>query len=142
MITIAPHDTSTPGDQVPFPVTIVYSKQVSGSGSANAFVFCESTDGGRDIRWIAAASAAAYIRTRAGHARLAVQLHQRSPAPRTLRVRFSPFPADPSTQEQSVEVSLEATPWQTCVVAAPAWSVLSGAPASAGLPNRLKPVLH
>lgn len=43
VITIAPHGTSTPGDQVPYQVTIVYSKQVSGTGNANAFVFCETT---------------------------------------------------------------------------------------------------
>jgi hypothetical protein len=31
---------------VPYQVTIVYSKQASGTGSANAFVFCESTTDG------------------------------------------------------------------------------------------------
>jgi hypothetical protein len=46
VITIAPHDTSNPGDQVPYQVTLVYSKQVSGTGNANAFVFCESADDG------------------------------------------------------------------------------------------------
>src|SRR5439155_23222695 len=46
VITIAPHGTSNPGDHVPYQVTIVYSKQASGTGSANAFVFCESTDDG------------------------------------------------------------------------------------------------
>jgi hypothetical protein len=46
VITIAPHGTSNPGDHVAYQVTIVYSKQASGTGSANAFVFCESvTDG-------------------------------------------------------------------------------------------------
>jgi hypothetical protein len=45
-VTIGPHGTSTnPGDLV-YQVTLVYSKQVSGTGSANAFVFCESTDDG------------------------------------------------------------------------------------------------
>jgi hypothetical protein len=43
VITIAPHGTSNPGDLVPFRVTLVYSKQVSGTGSANSFVFCETT---------------------------------------------------------------------------------------------------
>jgi hypothetical protein len=46
VVTIAPHGTSNPGDHVAFQVTIVYSKQASGTGSANAFVFCESTDDG------------------------------------------------------------------------------------------------
>jgi len=46
VITIAPHGTSNPGDQVAYQVTLVYSKQTSGTGSANAFVFCESTDDG------------------------------------------------------------------------------------------------
>ena len=46
VITIAPHGTSAnPGDLV-YQVTIVYSKQTSGTGSANAFVFCESTTDG------------------------------------------------------------------------------------------------
>jgi hypothetical protein len=45
-ITIAPHGTSAnPGDLV-YQVTLVYSKQVSGTGSASAFVFCESTTDG------------------------------------------------------------------------------------------------
>lgn len=43
VITIAPHGTSNPGDHVPYQVTIVYSKQASGTGNANAFVFCETT---------------------------------------------------------------------------------------------------
>lgn len=46
VITIAPHGTSNPGDNVTYQVTIVYSKQASGTGSANAFVFCESTNDG------------------------------------------------------------------------------------------------
>ena len=44
VITIAPHGTSNPGDLVPFQVTLVYSKQVSGTGNANNFVFCETTN--------------------------------------------------------------------------------------------------
>ena len=43
VVTIAPHGTSHPGDVVPYQVTLVYSKQVSGSGNANGFVFCETT---------------------------------------------------------------------------------------------------
>jgi hypothetical protein len=46
VVTIAPHGTSNPGDHVAYQVTLVYSKQTSGTGSANAFVFCESTDDG------------------------------------------------------------------------------------------------
>jgi len=42
VITIAPHDTPS-GD---YQVTIIYSKQVSGTGNANSFVVCESTDNG------------------------------------------------------------------------------------------------
>jgi hypothetical protein len=49
VITISPHGTSNPGDQVPYQVTIVYSKQASGTGNANAFVFCESTTEG--VTW-------------------------------------------------------------------------------------------
>ncbi|HEY1563491.1 MAG TPA: hypothetical protein VGF72_02275 [Gaiellaceae bacterium] len=49
VITIAPHGTSNPGDHVPYQVTLVYSKQTSGTGSANAFVFCESIDEG--VNW-------------------------------------------------------------------------------------------
>jgi len=43
VITIAPHDTPTDDYQV----TIVYSKQISGSGNANNFIFCISTDNGQ-----------------------------------------------------------------------------------------------
>jgi hypothetical protein len=42
VITISPHDTPAGA----YLVTLVYSKQVSGTGSANAFIFCESTDNG------------------------------------------------------------------------------------------------
>ena len=42
MITISPHDTPAGA----YLVTLVYSKQVSGTGNANAFVFCESTNDG------------------------------------------------------------------------------------------------
>jgi hypothetical protein len=49
VITISPHGTSNPGDQVPYQVTIVYSKQVSGTGNANSFAFCESTTEG--VSW-------------------------------------------------------------------------------------------
>jgi hypothetical protein len=49
VITIAPHGTSNPEDHVTYQVTIVYSKQASGTGSANAFVFCESIDDG--VNW-------------------------------------------------------------------------------------------
>ena len=42
VITISPHDTPAGA----YLVTLVYSKQVSGTGNANAFVFCESTDDG------------------------------------------------------------------------------------------------
>jgi hypothetical protein len=58
VITIAPHGTSAnPTDKVPYQVTIVYSKQASGTGSANAFVFCESTDDGAN--WTTLPSCAA-----------------------------------------------------------------------------------
>src|SRR5436190_11417207 len=40
VITISPHDT--PNDD--YRVTLVYSKQLSGTGSANSFIFCESTE--------------------------------------------------------------------------------------------------
>jgi len=46
VITIAPHDTSANAGDLVYQVTIVYSKQASGTGSANAFVFCESTTDG------------------------------------------------------------------------------------------------
>jgi hypothetical protein len=42
VITISPHDTPAGS----YLVTLVYSKQLSGTGSANAFSFCESTDNG------------------------------------------------------------------------------------------------
>jgi hypothetical protein len=42
VITISPHGTPPSAYQV----TLVYSKQVSGTGNANAFIFCESTDNG------------------------------------------------------------------------------------------------
>jgi hypothetical protein len=42
VITIAPHDTPDGA----YPVTLVFSKQVSGTGNANAFIFCESIDEG------------------------------------------------------------------------------------------------
>jgi hypothetical protein len=42
VITISPHDTPSGAYQV----TLIYSKQVSGSGPANGFIFCESTDNG------------------------------------------------------------------------------------------------
>jgi hypothetical protein len=38
-------------------VTIVYSKQVSGTGSANAFVVCESKDNGASFHQLSACSA-------------------------------------------------------------------------------------
>jgi hypothetical protein len=52
VITIAPHDTPTADYQV----TIVYSKQVSGTGNANAFVVCESTDNGSSFHVLQACS--------------------------------------------------------------------------------------
>jgi|tagenome__1003787_1003787.scaffolds.fasta_scaffold20979376_2 hypothetical protein len=42
VITIAPHDTPSGAYQV----TLVFSKQVSGSGSANSFIFCEDKNDG------------------------------------------------------------------------------------------------
>jgi hypothetical protein len=42
VITIAPHDTPSGAYQV----TLVFSKQVSGTGNANSFTFCESIDDG------------------------------------------------------------------------------------------------
>jgi len=52
VITIAPHDT--PSDD--YQVTIVYSKQVSGTGNANAFVVCESKDDGASFHELQACS--------------------------------------------------------------------------------------
>jgi hypothetical protein len=43
MITIAPHDTPAGVD---YQVTIVYAKSVSGTGNANGFIVCVSTDDG------------------------------------------------------------------------------------------------
>src|SRR5262249_47275771 len=51
LITISPHRTSNPGDHVAYQVTIVYSKQASGTGNANAFVFCENTHDGAAGFW-------------------------------------------------------------------------------------------
>jgi hypothetical protein len=59
VITIAPHGTSNPNDQVAYQVTIVYSKQVSGTGSANAFAFCESTTDGASWTLLPSCSAPA-----------------------------------------------------------------------------------
>jgi hypothetical protein len=52
VITIAPHDTPTDDYQV----TIVYSKQVSGTGNANSFIFCISTDNGLTFTQLQACS--------------------------------------------------------------------------------------
>lgn len=46
VITIAPHGTLVSSTN-PYQVTIVYSKQVSGTGNANAFAFCISSDDGQ-----------------------------------------------------------------------------------------------
>jgi hypothetical protein len=53
VITIAPHDTPAGAYQV----TLVYSKQVSGTGNANAFIFCESTDDGATFARLPSCSA-------------------------------------------------------------------------------------
>ena len=52
VITISPHDTPSADYQV----TITYSKQVSGTGSANSFVVCESTDNGGSFHQLFACS--------------------------------------------------------------------------------------
>jgi hypothetical protein len=52
VITISPHDTGS-GD---YQVTIVYSKQVSGTGNANAFVVCESKNDGASFHALQACS--------------------------------------------------------------------------------------
>lgn len=52
VITIAPHDTPTDDYQV----TLVYSKQVSGTGNANSFIFCISTDNGLTFTQLQACS--------------------------------------------------------------------------------------
>jgi hypothetical protein len=52
VITISPHDTSAGAYQV----TLVYSKQVSGSGNANGFIFCESTDNGASFNQLPSCS--------------------------------------------------------------------------------------
>jgi hypothetical protein len=53
VITISPHDTGSGAYQV----TLVYSKQVSGTGNANAFIFCESTDDGASFQQLPSCSA-------------------------------------------------------------------------------------
>ena len=58
VITIAPHGTSASSTN-PYQVTIVYSKQASGTGSANAFVFCISSDDGANWTTLPSCSAAA-----------------------------------------------------------------------------------
>ena len=46
VITIAPHDTPNGAYQV----TLVFSKQLSGTGSANAFIFCEDINDGNGFQ--------------------------------------------------------------------------------------------
>ena len=52
VITIAPHDTGG-GD---YQVTIVYAKSISGTGNANSFAVCESTDNGASFQVLQACS--------------------------------------------------------------------------------------
>ncbi|MGZ4290434.1 MAG: hypothetical protein ACXVQZ_07435 [Gaiellaceae bacterium] len=62
VITIAPHGTlASPTN--PYQVTIVYSKQASGTGSANAFVFCISTNDGADWATLPSCAAAPALTT-------------------------------------------------------------------------------
>jgi len=55
VITISPHDTPAGA----YLVTLVFSKQVSGTGSANAFIFCESTNNGQNFIQLPSCSAPA-----------------------------------------------------------------------------------
>ncbi len=59
------------------------------------------------VRAIAGERADAYIKTRPGATRLAVELYRRSAEPQVLRVGISPHPAGDASTEHSVEVTLQ-----------------------------------